>query len=93
MYQIRSPKSRPYWVCLKRKNEIVDPTPHVIFGEVRPYATPTYRDVKAALCGKAREGGRHSTGWRLVQRRDRKQLPDGYCEECFLLSLVEQMAQ
>jgi hypothetical protein len=80
--------SRPYWVCLKRNGEIVDPTPHVIFGEKRLYTAPTYRSAKMALCGQERG----ANGWRLVQRRDSKAMPDGYCEECWLLSLVEQMA-
>lgn len=80
--------SRPYWVCLKRKGEMVDSTPHVIFGEERMYSAPTYRSARAALCGQERG----TNGWRLVQRRDSKQMPEGYCEECWLLSLVEQMA-
>lgn len=80
---------RPYWVCLKYKSAVLDPTPHVVFGEERMYAAPTYRTAWEALCGKNRGKG----GWRLVQRRDCKTLPEGYCEECWLLSLVEQMAQ
>lgn len=79
--------SRPYWVCLKRKGETIDATAHVIFGETRMYSAPTYRGAKQAMCGKERG----ANGWRLVQRRDSKQMPKGYCETCWLLSLVEQM--
>jgi hypothetical protein len=80
-------KPAPYWVCLKRQGETMDPTPHIVYGVRRPYSAPTYRTATRALCGAPR--GRH--GWRAVQRQDNKKLPENYCEMCWRLSIVEQL--
>lgn len=81
------------WVIIKSGSKVVDSIPHLI----KTHVTNGYncwfdRTVATAVCGVKRAG---NAGWRTVPKplRTKDGPPKEYCEACFRLNIMRELAE